>query len=206
MVRRSRVGQAMVEFALVAPVLLLLIGATVDIGRGVLLYSLLSGAARDTARLATLAVNAGSNTLPPGCTALTTPCSLTSVVTAAHLLDSLGATTVYADSTGSYNSLPVYGGLYTANADPKLPGTITLAGGTNPNTVYVFIYELDTTGGPTPRFACPTCAGSGAYVRTSGHQRVVVDLKFKWQPVMARFLGIPTVITFDAQSVDRMEF
>jgi hypothetical protein len=196
----------MVEFALVAPVLLLLIGATIDIGRGVLLYSLLSGAARDTSRLATLAVNAGSNTLPPDCTALATPCSLTSVVTAAHLLDSLGATTVYADSTGSYGSLPAYGGTYTANADPKLPGTITLAAGTNPNTVYVFIYELDTTGGPNPRFACPTCSGSGAYVRTAGHQRVVVDLKLKWQPVMARFLGIPTVVTLDAQSVDRLEF
>jgi hypothetical protein len=35
---------------------------------------------------------------------------------------------------------------------------------------------------------------------------VVVDLKLKWQPVMARFLGIPTVITFDSQSVQRMEF
>jgi hypothetical protein len=35
---------------------------------------------------------------------------------------------------------------------------------------------------------------------------VVVDLKIKWQPVLARFLGIPTVLTFDAQSVDRMEF
>ena len=199
-------GQAMVEFALVAPVLLLLIGATIDIGRGVLLNSLLAGAARDTARLATLAVNSGSNTLPPGCTALATPCSLTSVATAAHLLDALGATTVYADSTSGISSLPSYGGTYTANADPKLPGTITLANSTNPNTVYVFIYELDTTGGPSPRFSCPSCSGNGAYVRTSGHQRVVVDLKFKWQPVMARFLGIPTVVTFDAQSVDRLEF
>jgi hypothetical protein len=35
---------------------------------------------------------------------------------------------------------------------------------------------------------------------------VVVDLKYKWQPVMAAFLGIPTVVTFDSQSVDRIEF
>jgi hypothetical protein len=34
----------------------------------------------------------------------------------------------------------------------------------------------------------------------------VVDLKFSWQPVMARFLGIPTVITFDSQTVGRLEF
>ena len=49
-------------------------------------------------------------------------------------------------------------------------------------------------------------AVNGAAVRTSGHQRVVVDLKLKWQPVMARFLGIPTVVTFDSQSVERMDF
>jgi hypothetical protein len=35
---------------------------------------------------------------------------------------------------------------------------------------------------------------------------VVVDLKFKWRPVLATFLGIPAVITFDAQTVDRLEF
>ena len=39
----------MVEFALVAPVVMLMIGATVDMGRGLLLYTLLQGASRDTA-------------------------------------------------------------------------------------------------------------------------------------------------------------
>jgi hypothetical protein len=34
----------------------------------------------------------------------------------------------------------------------------------------------------------------------------VVDLKLKWQPVLAKFLGIPSAITFDSQTVDRMEF
>jgi hypothetical protein len=43
-------------------------------------------------------------------------------------------------------------------------------------------------------------------VRTSGHQLAVVDLKLQWQPVMARFLGIPTLVTFDSQSVARIEF
>jgi hypothetical protein len=47
---------------------------------------------------------------------------------------------------------------------------------------------------------------NGSAVRTSGHQRAVVDLKLNWQPVMSRFLGIPTVITFDAQTVVRMEY
>ena len=201
-------AQAMVEFALVAPILLLLIGATVDIGRGVLLYNLLQGAARETARAAALAYNSGSNTLPPSCTALATPCSQAAVVQGAHLLDSLGAAVIYQDSTG-ISSPPAYG-TYVANADPTQPGTITLVNGSSNNTVYVFIYELDSTGGnPSPRWSCATagCISSyGSAVRTGGHQRVVVDLKYRWQPVMAAFLGIPTVVTFDAQSVERIEF
>jgi Flp pilus assembly protein TadG len=206
-VKHRRLGQALVEFALVAPVAMLMIGATVDMGRGMVLFALLQGASRDTARQAALAYYSGSNLLAPDCTALTTPCSLTSLVQGAHLLDPLGTSVVYADSA-SISAAPAAYGTYLANADPTQPGTITLAGGTNPNTVYVFIYELDSTAGnPTPRWSCPTCAATdGAAVRTPGHQRAVVDLKLKWQPVMARFLGIPTVITFDAQTVVRMEF
>ena len=196
----------MVEFALVAPILLLLIGATVDLGRGLLMYNLLTGAARETARLAAAQDNSGSNTLPPPCTLLASACSQTSVVAGAHLLDSLGVSVVYQDST-AISSPPAYG-TYVANADPTQPGTITLINSTSANTVYVFVYELDSTGGnPSPRWSCPTCAAAnGSAVRTSGHQRVVVDLKLKWQPVLARFLGIPTVLTFDAQSVDRIEY
>jgi Flp pilus assembly protein TadG len=199
---RGRRGQALVEFALVAPVVLLIIGATVDMGRGLLIYGLLSGASRDTARQATLEYYSGSNTLPPTCTALATPCSLTSLVTGAHLLDALGVTVVYSEST-VITSPPVYGA-YAANGTQ--PGTITLFGAATNNTVYVFIYELDSTG--TTRWSClPTCAAvSGSAVRTSGHQRVVVDFKLKWQPVLASFLGIPAAITFDAQTVDRLEF
>jgi hypothetical protein len=192
----------------VAPVLLLLIGATIDIGRGVLLSNLLAGASRETARQAALAYNSGSNTLPPACTSLGPPCPLLSVVMSAHLLDSLGVQVVYLDSP-AIAAPPAYG-TYVANVNPVQPGRITLTAATNANTVYVFIYELDSTAGnPSPRWSCKTAAciaANGAAVRTPGHQRVVVDLKLKWQPVLARFLGIPTVITFDSQSVDRIEF
>lgn len=202
--RKARGAQALVEFALIAPVLLLLIGATVDMGRGLLLYTMLQGASRDMARQAALSYYSGSNTLPPDCTALTAPCGLNALVNGAHALDPLGVSVVYADSAALANQTPAYGTAYVANADPTQPGSFSLAGGTNPNTVYVFIYELDPTTGNT-RWSCPGCAG-GPAVRTSGHQRVVVDLKLKWQPVMARFLGIPTVITFDSQTVERLEY
>ena len=198
--RGSSAGQALVEFVLVAPIVLLLIGATVDIGRGLLLYTLLQGAARDTARQATLAYYNGSNTLPPDCTALAAPCPLSSAVNGAHALDSLGASVVYNDSAAT-NTPPPYG-TYVANADPTQPGAITLTPSAAGNTVYVFVYELDSGASPVTRWGCPTCGA----VRTGGHQRLVVDLKLKWQPVLARFLGIPASVTFDSQTVERLEF
>jgi len=185
--RRSRGGrlqsaQALVEFALIAPVLFLLIGATV------------------------LGYYSGSNTLPPTCTTLSTPCSLGALTNGAHQLDPLGMSVVYQDSTG-ISAPPAYGA-YVANANPLQPGTITLSGVINASTVYVFIYELDATpGNPNPRWSCPTCAGvNGAAVRTSGHQLVVVDMKLQWKPVLNTLLGIPSAITFDSQSVERLEF
>ena len=204
--RQSRAGQALVEFALIAPVVLLMIGATVDLGRGLLIYTMLQGASRDMARQAVLEYYSGSNTLPPTCTTLATPCSLGPLTNGAHQLDPLGMSVAYQDST-AISSPPTYGS-YVANANPLLPGTITLTGAINASTVYVFVYELDAAAGnPNPRWSCPSCAGaSGAAVRTSGHQLVVVDLRLQWKPVLNTLLGIPSVITFDSQSVERLEF
>jgi len=205
-VRQPRAGQALVEFALIAPVVLLMIGATVDLGRGLLIYTMLQGASRDMARQAVLEYYSGSNTLPPTCTTLATPCSLGPLTNGAHQLDPLGMSVAYQDST-AISSPPTYGS-YVANANPLLPGTITLTGAINASTVYVFVYELDAAAGnPNPRWSCPSCAGaSGAAVRTSGHQLVVVDLRLQWKPVLNTLLGIPSVITFDSQSVERLEF
>jgi TadE-like protein len=199
-------GQALLEFALIAPVLFLLIGATVDLGRGLLIYTTLQGASRDMARQAVLSYYRGSNTLPPTCTTLASPCSLGPLTNGAHQLDPLGMSVVYRDST-AISAAPAYG-TFVANANPLQPGTITLTGAINASTVYVFVYELDSTAGnPNPRWSCPTCAAaSGAAVRTSGHQLVVVDLKLRWKPVLNTLLGIPATITFDSQSVERLEY
>jgi hypothetical protein len=204
MVSRSQVGQALLEFALIAPVVFLLIGATVDLGRGLLIYTMLQGASRDTARQAVLGYYSGSNTLPPTCTTLATACSLKPLTNGAHALDALGMSVVYQDST-AISSAPTYG-TFAPNANPLLPGTITLQPPVNASTVYVFIYELDAAG-PNPRWSCPTCAAAnGSAVRTAGHQLVVVDLKLQWKPVLNTLLGIPGVVTFDSQSVERLEF
>ena len=199
-------GQALVEFALIAPIVFLLIGATVDLGRGLLIYTTLQGASRDMARQAVLQYYNGSNTLPPTCTALPTPCTLGPLTNGARQLAPLGMAVMYQDSP-AISSPPPYG-TYVANINPLQPGTISLRGPVNASTVYVFVYELDSTpGNPNPRWSCPPCAAaSGAAVRTSGHQLVVVDLKVQWKPVLATFLGIPGTITFDSQSAERLEY
>lgn len=201
-----QLGQTLVEFALISPIVLILIGATVDLGRGVLIYTMLQGTSRDMARQAALSYYNGSNTLPPNCTALAAPCSLKPLLNVANQMLPLGMSVVYRDSAG-ISAPPPYG-TFVANANPLLPGTITLTAGTNASTVYVFVYELDSrAGNPNPRWSCPTCAAAnGAAVRTSGHQLVVVDLKVRWMPVLATLLGIPNVVTFNSQSVERLEY
>jgi len=50
--RRRRRGQGLVEFALVAPVFILILMAFFDLGRGVFIYNSITNAAREGARLA----------------------------------------------------------------------------------------------------------------------------------------------------------
>jgi TadE-like protein len=68
--RRRRTGQrsqALIEFALVSPVLLLLIFGVIDLGRAIFYYDTLNHAAREGARVAARA----SNTLPTNSDVLT---------------------------------------------------------------------------------------------------------------------------------------
>jgi Flp pilus assembly protein TadG len=58
--RRSR-GQSLAEFALVLPILALLIFALLDLGRAVYVYNTLSNAARAGARVAAVNQNASTN-------------------------------------------------------------------------------------------------------------------------------------------------
>ena len=194
--KTRQLGQTLLEFALIAPVVFLLIGATVDLGRGVLIYTTLQGASREMARQGALSYYSGSNTLAPDCAALTTPCGLLPLTNGAHSLDPLGMSVTYLDS-GTNAAPPAYG-LYTANGTQ--PGTITLVA-PSASTVYVFIYELDSAGSTT--WACPGCS---SVVRAPGHQLIVVDLKVQWKPVLTSLLGIPSAITFDSQSVERIEY
>jgi hypothetical protein len=66
--RRGQRSQALIEFSLVSPVLLLLLFGIVDIGRAVFYYDTVSHAAREGARVAVHA----SNPLPTNADVLTT--------------------------------------------------------------------------------------------------------------------------------------
>jgi TadE-like protein len=65
---RSQSSQALIEFALISPVLLLLLFGIIDIGRAVFYYDTVSHAAREGARSAVIA----PNTLPTNADVLTT--------------------------------------------------------------------------------------------------------------------------------------
>ena len=65
---RSQKSQALIEFALISPVLLLLLFGIVDIGRAVFYFDTLNHAAREAARTAVRA----SNSLPTNADVLTT--------------------------------------------------------------------------------------------------------------------------------------
>jgi hypothetical protein len=66
--RRGQNSQALIEFALISPVLLLLLFGIIDIGRAIFYYDTLSHAAREGARTAVIA----SNSLPTNATVLAT--------------------------------------------------------------------------------------------------------------------------------------
>jgi hypothetical protein len=69
--RASRRGQALVEFALVIPLMLILAFALVDFARGIFIYSVISSAAREGARYAIVHGNQGAT--PVGVTPVILP-------------------------------------------------------------------------------------------------------------------------------------
>ena len=193
--RRQR-GQSLVEFALVAPLLITVLLIVLDFGRGLFLYTEMATGAREMARQAVLEYNAQSNTAAPSCGS----CQVPGVLPQLQAVAGLGyGSPVYSLSPSS-GSPPSYG-TYAAGVVGQ-PGTITLAGSTQSNTVYVFVYELDQTTGTANWAICDPCAGT----RTGNGKLVVVDLKMRWQPIVLAYLGGAPSLTFDAQTVSREEW
>jgi TadE-like protein len=193
--RRQR-GQALVEFALVAPMIFLILLMVLDFGQGLLSNEMMANGAREAARQAVLRYNNRSNLSAPACS----PCQVPGVLPLLNTMSPMGyGPPVFALSSGA-TSPPWYG---TYEPGPVgMPGKSTLTASAATNTMYVFIYELNPTTGATNWPTCDPCSG----VRSGGGQLVVVDLKIRWQPVVLKYAGAAPAITLDAQTVAREEW
>jgi TadE-like protein len=191
----------MVEFALVAPLVLLILLILLDFGRGLFYYSEMAAGAREAAREGTLLANQSSN-LAPAPSALP---GVRGVVPQIQSLATFGyALQPYASCVGTQSGpsagCGTYGGSVLLPNGTYGPGPISLAGGAAPNRVYVFVYELDPVTGAT-RWD----DGTAQPVRTGGHRLVVVDLKLKWTPAVLAYAGLYPSLVFDAASAQREE-
>lgn len=189
----------MVEFALVAPIVLLLLFILVDFGRGLFYYSEMAAGARESARQATLEANLASN-LAPGATALP---GVDGVVPRLQRLAAFGyvvAPFAYSSSTSAPPSYGTFSGSVLQADGTYGPGQITLAGSDPTNRLYIFVYELDPATGAT------RWDNGSSPVRSGGHRIVVVDLKMKWSPTVLSFAGFGPALIFDAQSAQREEW
>jgi hypothetical protein len=194
--RRRQRGQALVEFALVGTMLIMVLLVVLDFGRGLFFYTEMATGAREMARQAVLEYNAQSNTAAPGCS----PCAVPGIMPQLQSIAGIGYGPPVYSLSPSAGSPPSYG-TYLAGA-PAQPGTIGLSSTALVNTMYVFIYELDPTTGATNWATCDPCAGT----RTGNGKLVVVDLKIRWQPIVLSYVGGASSITFDAQTVSREEW
>lgn len=202
--RRGSSGQALVEFALVAPLFFVLFVALADMGRGLLAYTELAMGSRAAARQAVLQYNAASDTAASG--ACTGSCQAPGVVPIIKRQAGFGFPISYSDSSSTgtpptYIATPLTNDLNWAQNGAAPPYDLALSSSAAVNTIYVATYEYDPTS--ATRSARWPISGSA---RDSGHEMVVVDLQVKWTSVTLSLLGLTPSLTLDSQTVQRIEY
>ena len=179
--RRGRTvqrSQALIEFALVSPVLLLLIFGIIDLGRAIFYYDTLTHAAREGARVAARA----SNTLPTNSDVLTTVSSQMQGVPVTQPCPQgpISSGTPAANSAWLYVTEPAPPGSVEATPPPNAPG------------------------GEYPAAAAGSCS---AVNPATGNDQLQVTLRFNLvlvTPVIAQVTAGHVVIT--AAAVYRTEY
>jgi TadE-like protein len=175
---REQRSQALIEFALVSPVLLLLLFGTIDLGRAIFYYDTLNHAAREGARLAARA----SNQLP-------TNTDVLNVVTA----QMVGAPVTSPCPQGPVtSSTPPPNSAWLFITEPAPPGTAE----TTP--------PPNAPGGEYPAAAAGACS---AVNPATGYQELQVTLRFNLvliTPIVAQATAGHVVIT--ASAVYRTEY
>jgi Flp pilus assembly protein TadG len=171
-------SQALIEFALVSPVLLLLTFGVVDVGRAIFFYDTLNHAAREGARTAIRA----SNQLPTD----------TDVIN-----------TVTGQMVGAPVSAPCPQGPVTASTPPANSGWVYITEPSPPATVET-TPPPNAPGGETAAAASGSCS---AVNPASGNQELQVTIRFNLvliTPVVAQATANHVVIT--AAAVYRTEY
>ena len=143
--RHRSAGQAMVEFALVAPMLFLVILATIEAGRFVFHSELLNNAAREGARYAI--VHGADSTCPSGPPPFgeVNPCD----PTGDNVKDAVHEAALELASLGD---LIVHEPVWTSRATPANPSPGDVSTGTNARGEYVTVF-LDFTYQPLIAYA-----------------------------------------------------
>jgi TadE-like protein len=171
-------SQALIEFALVSPVLLLLLFGIIDIGRAIFYYDTLNHAAREGARAAVRA----SNQLPTN-------------------NDVLNAVT--GQMVGVPVSAPCPQGPVTASTPPENTAYLYITEPSPPSTVETSP-PPNAPGGEYPAVASGGCS---AVNPTGGNQQIQVTLRFNLvliTPIVAQATANHVVIT--AAAIFRTEY
>jgi len=180
--RRQRSGQSMVEFALVGPLIVLLLMAVVDLGRGIFYQVELNNAVREATRIAILASNpcntyVGNNGGCTGpqmsgvsgttlCQGLSNETNLVSVFN--DCADNNGAGTGFLSSLGSANC--------------HLVGTNTACSG-NASQAYVEVNQATTGGTCSTAVITPASGYSTAVPRNGGNLVIQVKVVYFYRPI-----------------------
>ena len=175
---RSQRSQALIEFALVSPVLLLLLFGVIDLGRAIFYYDTLTHAAREGARVAVRA----SNQLP-------TDADVLSAVRA----QMLGIPVTAACPQGPISaSTPPDNSAWLYVTEPSPPGTVEATPPAN---------------APGGEYSSVATGGCSAANPASGNQQLQVTLRFNLvliTPIVAQATANHIVIT--AAAVYRTEY
>jgi Flp pilus assembly protein TadG len=189
-------GQAIVEFSLVLPLLMLMVLGLADVARAIYDYNIISNSAREGAREAILAYNQCSNRFNP-CVGSGPPA---------------GSSLVGVDNAINRAGAGIVGYTFATDDATQHRSVASCTPAPNQGCVWVFVIDGTTTNTCTP----PNAVSSGGTdnwgvcdfdASKQGGHSVVVEIEFKFQPLtslVADVLGSSSI--FWAKSEMKTEY
>ena len=174
--RRHSHGQSMTEFALVAPLLFLILLVTIDFGRLVYTYGVITSSARDSARALSLKINQA------------TDCS-------AYQL---------AEQTANGFQLKPDQASMVGDSNPNSPGGSLQPTTPPPGQGYIYIWPAVATASPQDQH--PGCDGQARLPASAQLKDVSVQIEYTYQPLIPVFQDFTGSFTIKAISVVHTEY